>query len=186
MANKGNGKGNSKGGMSSNPFGRMFDFNRDGKTDARELYMSYLMFEQYVEMKEESKRRRGSSWSGSSYSPDYSWREDCEEGFHYDLDPAYFATKKEYDAALDMSKNEWRWKKKWNDYYLKYYVSPFAYETEEKYQEALTVAMTAWREKYKDGENYGINPDDYIKEEEYTEALKKAKERMENKAQREK
>ena len=74
-----------------NFLGGLFDFNRDGKMDLSEQYLAYKIFEECA--KEEPK-------AGLSFSDD-SWREDCEDGSEYGLDPEDYDSEEEYEEALE-------------------------------------------------------------------------------------
>jgi len=85
MAKKG---GGGKGSFWDNPFGGMFDFNRDGKEDWGEQWLAFKIFE---ECTKEDK-------PDHDYSSDYmyhsvlddddtidtSWRDFCEDGSEFD------------------------------------------------------------------------------------------------------
>lgn len=106
------------------PFGGMFDFNGDGKTDFGEEWVGYMIINDC--MKEEEKHR--SSYSPISFSSgdddvfdsedddvidvmdssaaiqDDSWRIYCEDGSDYGLDPDDFDSEEEYLEALAEAK----------------------------------------------------------------------------------
>ena len=80
-----------------NPFGGLFDFNHDGKEDLAERWLAFKIFEECTK-KEETPC---SFAEECSYSPtDVSWRDDCEDGSEYGLDPEDYDTEEEYEEAL--------------------------------------------------------------------------------------
>lgn len=176
MAKKGGGGG--KKSFWDNPFGGMFDFNRDGKEDFGELWIAQKIFEDCT--KEEK--------SHHDYSSDYiyhsvldddddaidtSWRDFCEDGSEFDLDPEDYETEEEYEEALEEAKEKVAWREFCEDG-SDVLIDPEDYETEDEYNEALQEARSAWRDTCEDGSEYGLDPEDYETEEEYNEALEEA------------
>lgn len=104
---------------------------------------------------------------------DTSWRDSCEDGSEYDVDPEDYDDEEEYLEALNEAKYEWR--DSCDDEGLDYDIDPEDYETEDEYNEAVQKAKYAWREDCDDGSEYGIDPNDYETEDEYYDALEKAK-----------
>lgn len=94
------------------PFGGMFDFNGDGKTDFGESWLGYKIIEDC--MKEE-KDDDPYSYSGSSFASslddedsdgDVDWRLFADEGDEYGVDPYDFDTvdiKKVYSTSTTIS-----------------------------------------------------------------------------------
>lgn len=102
MAKKGGGKGS----FWDNPFGGIFDFNRDGKEDFGEQWLAYKIFEECTK-EEESHHDYSSDYIDHSIfgddndDIDTSWREFCEDGSDFDLDPEDYETEEEYEEALE-------------------------------------------------------------------------------------
>ena len=68
---------------------------------------------------------------------EYDWREDCEDGWEYDLDPDDYETEEEYEEALNEEKYGWRDSCIDNDFGI----DPEDYETEEEYEEVVDDAQ---------------------------------------------
>ena len=111
---------------------------------------------------------------GGSSSFDDSWRDFCEDGSDYDLDPEDFDSEEEYEEALEEAKEKYAWRENCEDGF-EYNIDPEDYETEEEYLEALNEEKYAWRETCEDGSEYCIDPEDYDTEEEYLEDLNEEK-----------
>lgn len=114
--------------------------------------------------------------SGGSSSYDDSWRDFCEDGSDYDLDPEDFDSEYEYEEALEEAKEQYAWRENCEDGF-EYNVDPEDYETEEEYLEALNEEKYAWRDFCDPDDN--LDPEDYETEEEYQEALEELKEETE-------
>lgn len=180
----------------SGSFGGFFDFNGDGRTDAGELWLAQMVFEEIErEIKEEEELLSSDDdWQlycedGSEYGiypyfyddefeyeealyeAKYGWRKECEEGLEYNVDPDDYETKEEYDDALYEARYGWR---DVCEDGSEYGLDPENYEEEEEYEEALDLAKYGWREECEDNE-YNIDPDDYETKEEYLEALNEVK-----------
>ena len=136
----------------------LFDFNRDGKTDFSEHFLAYGIFQAVMNSRE----------SSNHFHDDYGWRDFCEDGFEYDVDPEDYDTEEEYMEALN--KEKYGWRETCEDGF-DYGVDPEDYETEEEYMEMLKEEKYGWREVCEDGSEYGVYPEDYETEEEYMEAL---------------
>ncbi len=172
MAKKG---GGGKGSFWDNPFGGMFDFNRDGKEDFGEQWLAFKIFEECT------KEEKDTSYH-SSYDPvfdfdddssiDTSWREYCEDGSEFGVDPEDYETEDEYEEALETAKVAWR---DTCEDGSEFSVDPEDYETEDEYNEALEAAKVAWRDTCEDGSDFDIDPEDYETEDEYIEALDEAR-----------
>ena len=150
-----------------NPFGGLFDFNRDGKEDFGEQWLAFKIFEECT--REDEPQHRSYDFYPSH---DYSWRDYCEDGSEYGVDPEDYDTEEEYERSLKKAKYSWR--EHCEDGIL-YSVSPYDYETESEYVEALEKAKYAWRDTCEDGSEFGIDPDDYEDAGEYADALETAK-----------
>ncbi|MCQ4023303.1 MULTISPECIES: hypothetical protein [unclassified Ruminococcus] len=165
-----------KGSFWDNPFGGLFDFNGDGKEDFLETGFAYNFIRKQMKKDKTDGSFSYTDSSNSSYKgyQDYSWRETCEDGYDYGVDPEDYETEEEYEEALKEAKYGWRDTCDDND--NDYGVDPEDYETEEEYEEALEEAKYGWRDTCDDNDNdYGVDPEDYETEEEYEEALKEAK-----------
>ena len=106
----------------------LFDFNRDGKTDLFEHALAFGLFQATMGEKDRS----------SIFNDGYSWRDYCEDGFEYGVDPEDYETEEEYMEALNAEKYGWR------DYCEdgeEYGLNPKDFETEEEYMEALENEM---------------------------------------------
>lgn len=159
-------------------FDFLFDLDGDGKVGADEEFINMMMLNHMEkEMREESSDIDdydddidSFSYSDSqSNMPDTSWRDTCEDGFEYGLDPQDYDDEDEYLDALNEAKYEWR--DFCDDEGYEYDVDPEDYETEDEYNAALHEAKYGWRDTCDDGSDYGINPEDYETEDEYLEAL---------------
>ena len=98
---------------------------------------------------------------------DDSWRDYCEDGSEYDIDPDDYETEGEYEEAIQEAKDSWR------DYCedgSEYDIDPDDYETEEEYEEAIQEAKDSWHDYCQDGSEYGIDLNDFETEEDYDEA----------------
>lgn len=65
----------------------------------------------------------------------YAWRESCEDGSEYDIDPEDYETEEEYEDALEDAKCDWQ-----NEVFAlgwQYGVNPQEYETREEFEQAL-------------------------------------------------
>jgi len=152
-----------------NPFGGLFDFNRDGKEDFGEQWVAFQMFEEWT--KDSKPKSSYADYSSPSRSI-YNWRDHCEDGSEYGIDPDDYDAEDEYDEALKEAKYGWR---DTCEDGLQYSVDPEDYETEAEYNEALETAKYAWRDTCEDGFELGVDPEDYETEEEYEEALDEAR-----------
>ena len=128
------------------------DFDGDGESDLGERWSALQVFQ---ECEEES-----------------AWRETCEDGSQYDLDPEDYETEEEYEEALEEEKYGWR---ETCEDGSEFGLDPEDYETEEEYEEALEEEKYGWRETCEDGSEFGLDPEDYETEEEYEEALEEEK-----------
>ncbi|MDO4343351.1 MAG: hypothetical protein Q4C50_00975 [Eubacteriales bacterium] len=177
MAKKGGGGG--KRSFWDNPFGGMFDFNRDGKEDFVERWLALKIFEECTKEQEHHDYSDDDiDYSilddDDDYSVDTSWRDFCEDGSEFDLAPEDYETEEEYEEALAKAKEKIAWRDTCEDG-SEYGLDPEDYETEDEYNEALEEARTAWRDTCEDGSEYGLDPEDYETEDEYMEALEEAR-----------
>ena len=128
------------------------DFDGDGESDLGERWSALQIFQ---ECEEEN-----------------AWRENCEDGSEYGLDPEDYETEEEYEEALEEEKYGWR---ETCEDGSEFGLDPEDYETEEEYEEALEEEKYGWRETCEDGSEFGLDPEDYETEEEYEEALEEEK-----------
>lgn len=173
MAKKGGG-GGKKSSFWDNPFGGMFDFNGDGKEDLGELWIAQKIFEECT--KEEEHNGYSDDFvylPGLNDAVDTSWREFCEDGSEYGVDPEDYEYEDEYDYALAEAKGKVIWRDYCEDG-SEFNIDPKDYDTEEEYNEALEEARNAWRDTCDDGSEYGLDPEDFETEDEYMEALEEA------------
>ena len=124
------------------------DFDGDGESDLGERWSALQVFQECEE--------------------EHAWRETCEDGSEYDLDPEDYETEEEYEEALEEEKYGWR---ETCEDGSGYGLDPENYETEEEYEEALNSEKYAWRLTCEDGYEYGLDPEDYETEDEYNDAL---------------
>ena len=78
---------------------------------------------------------------------EHAWRETCEDGSQYDLDPEDYETEEEYEEALEEEKYGWRLTCEDGS---EYGLDPEDYETEDEYNDALYEEKCAWREERTD------------------------------------
>ena len=64
--------------------GGLFDFNHDGKESIGEMYVGYQMYKNWLRRKEEKNSKADYSFVNPV---DDSWRDYCEDGSEYDIDP---------------------------------------------------------------------------------------------------
>lgn len=156
-----------KGSFWDNPFGGLFDFNRDGKEDLGEQWLAYKMFEEATKTEDDE--------IDPIFDDDYddhSWRQFCDDGSEYGIDPEDYETEEDYNEALEEAKHAWR---DIAEDGFEFGIDPEDYETEQEYNEALEEAKYGWRDTAEDGLEYGVDPEDYETEEEYEEALETAR-----------
>lgn len=130
-----------KGGL----FGGLFDFNGDGKVDLGERYIAHKILEDCIREDNGDFSPSYDSDFDISSSNDYSWRDYCEDGDDYDVDPEDYETEEEYEEALNEAKYAWR---DTCEYDPDVFVDPEDYETEEEYEEALEEARNEWNDDY--------------------------------------
>ena len=140
-------------------FNSIFDFNGDGITDIGEQFLAYKIFEECTKEDEHD------------YEEEYSWRNHCEDGSDFGIDPENYEFEWEYEEALNEAKYAWRETCADGS---EFDISPDDFETEQEYNEALDEAKYAWRETCADGSDFDIFPDDFETEQEYNEALEQA------------
>lgn len=129
-----------------NPFGGLFDFNRDGREDFGEQWLALKIFEECTKHNSDtdddyyysSGRMRSSSANIAQNR--YEWRLYCEDGFDVGVDPEDFETAEEYEEALAEARSQWR-----NDCEdgSDVNIDPEDFDTEEEYTEALEAARAS-------------------------------------------
>lgn len=82
----------------SNPFGGLFDFNRDGKEDLTEQWVAHKIFEECA--------TAAARHSNVLDEKDTSWRDFCEDGWEYGVAPEDYDTEEEYEDALEEAKSQ--------------------------------------------------------------------------------
>lgn len=159
-----------KGSFWDNPFGGLFDFNGDGKEDFGEQWLAMKIFEECT--KEEKPEPDYSGFDLSGYSSSrYIWRQYCQDGSEYGVDPFDYDTEEDYNDAIQAAKYAWR---DTCEDGFEFGIAPENYETEEEYAEALEAAKEEWRVTCEDGSDVGIDPDDYETELEALNAINRA------------
>lgn len=98
---------------------------------------------------------------------DNSWKNFCEDGDEYDVDPEDYDSEEEYEEALTEAK--YSWQDECEDG-IEYGIDPEDYDSEEKYEEALTEAKYSCEDEGENGAEYGIDSDDSDLAEEYVES----------------
>lgn len=127
MAKKG---GSKSGGF--NPFGGLFDFNRDGKTDFGEQFLMHKIFEESTRQQE---RNLGLDDPDPLLSfDDDDWRDTCEDGSWYGIDPWDYKSEDKYNEALEYARYGWR---DVCEDGSDVGINPYEFDTEEEYEEAL-------------------------------------------------
>ena len=96
------------------------------------------------------------------------WRERCEDGSAYGLSPYDFSSADDYEDALNKAKN-----------------ASVADVSEENILPVPDIVADSqeqrkniWRKFCADGSKYGVNPEDFENADDYEEALKKAKDKI--------
>ena len=80
--------------------GGLFDFNRDGKESIGEMYVAYQMYQKWLKRKEAKETGTASYTLSFDDEPDDSWRDFCEDGSEFGIDPYDYDTEEEYEEAL--------------------------------------------------------------------------------------
>ena len=139
-----------------NPFGGMFDFNRDGREDFGEQWLAFKIFE-------ECTKNDNSSDSDFFASPG---RRNSYVGFNADDERDFL------DDSDDDVGHDWRlFCEDGSDVG----VDLEDFDSEEEYEEALADARSMWRFTCEDGSDVGLDPYDYNTEDEYSDALAEAR-----------
>ncbi len=103
---------------------------------------------------------------------DDDWRDDCDDGDEFGINPEDYDSLDEYEEALEEAKYLWRDNcEDGSDYDI----DPEDFETLDEYTAALEEAKIAWRDDCEDGSRYGLYPEDYDTLEDYEDALSDAK-----------
>jgi len=99
-----------------NPFGGLFDFNRDGKESLTEIWLAQRIIEECTRKPPEEPSYSYSSYHRKrkpTYTPDHdddyedsefdwddTWRDECEDGSDVGVDPYDYDSAEEYEEAL--------------------------------------------------------------------------------------
>ena len=94
------------------------------------------------------------------------WREHCEDGSKYGINPNNYFSADEYEDALNEAKLK-----------EEAMLNPIEPITE---TETIEEKIPVWKKHCSDGSAYGINPDDYDNADDYEDAIKEAKEKNKN------
>lgn len=137
----------------------MFDFNGDGSIDLGEALIGYKVVNDALD------NLRGDA---DLYDEDDDWRDFCEDGSDYDLDPQDFSSEEEYEKALEQAREAWKAPYRDNP---PMGVDPDLYDTEDEYLEAVEDAQDEWREECDDLFRESFTPDDFESKEDYVAAL---------------
>lgn len=84
-----------------NPFGGFFDFNKDGKEDFLECTLAYKIFEEAVKTRKDDNEIEPLIDDGFD---DYGWRQFCEDGSEFGIDPQDYETEEDFNEALEEAK----------------------------------------------------------------------------------
>ena len=142
-----------------NPFGGLFDFNRDGREDFGEQWLAFKIFEECSKQNDSSdddffipsSRHRATytdfdeddeSISSDDSGSDnlHEWRLFCEDGSDVGVDPEDFDSEEAYEEALADARSMWRFTcEDGSDVDI----DPYDYDSEDEYQEALAEARSA-------------------------------------------
>lgn len=87
--------------MGKGIFGGLFDFNRDGEMSAFERATEFAVVNKMIHSSKDSH-------SFILEDEDDEWRDYCEDGFEYGLDPENYETEEEYEEALEEAKADLR------------------------------------------------------------------------------
>ncbi len=156
------------------PFGGMFDFNGDGKTDFGESWIGHMIINDCMKNEEDDQTYSDtSSFFGGTANNDDDWRLFCEDGSAYGVVPEDYASEFDYEEALEEAKRKVAWRETCEDGF-DYGIDPDDYDDEDDYLIALEEAKLSWRASCEDGSTYDIDPEDFESEEEYQEALNEA------------
>ncbi len=123
------------------PFGGMFDFNRDGKTDFAESWLGYKIIEDC--MKEEKADDPYSYTAPSCVSGVDDWRDNAIMAGELGLNPYDYVTEEEYREARNeaIRASAYHTPAEWqilaDDGIDRGGISPYDYDTEDEYLEAL-------------------------------------------------
>lgn len=97
------------------------------------------------------------------------WREHCEDGSKYGINPNNYFSADEYEEAL----NEAKFKEE-------SMLHPVESVDKIDAVETTTEAIPVWRKHCSDGSVYGINPEDFDNADDYEDAINEAKEKNKN------
>lgn len=143
----------------------VFDLDGNGKIDLDEALIGYKVVNNALD------NLRDNFDSYDEDDEDDDWREFCEDGSDYDLDPQDFSSEEEYEEALEQAQKAWKAPYRDNP---PLGVDPDLYDTEDEYLEAVEDAQDEWREECDDFFRETITPDDFDTKEDYIAALENA------------
>lgn len=149
----------------------LFDFDGDGKTSAWESFLEYSLFEEFAN------KGTGEKGIGLFADDDDDWRDDCEDGSAYDVDPWDYDSREEYEEALEDARLR---SSSDGDDDDDDETDEEADDEDDDYDdddddEDNDEDDVDWRDDCEDGFDYDIDPWDYDSREEYEKALKNAK-----------
>lgn len=158
------------------PFGGMFDFNGDGKTDLGESWIGHMIINECMKKDQEQDDSffAPSPFFDSTDDTDDDWKLYCEDGSSYGIDPDDYSSEFDYEEALEQAKSKVEWRETCEDG-LDYNVDPDDFDDEEDYQMALEEAKENWHSSCE--EAYDIDPDNFESDEDYQDALELAQSR---------
>lgn len=165
-----------KGGFFDNPFGGFFDFNQDGKESLFEQVVGLELIHGTDHKDSDTHDIFGVDDSDDdTEADDSSWRDSCEDGSEYGLDPADYDTEEEYEEALEDARSETEWRTFCEDG-SEYGLDPENYDTEEEYEEALEEAKAEYGESdtaapASTENEESIQPKDYPNKRKYNAAV---------------
>lgn len=87
--------------MGKGIFGGLFDFNKDGEMSTFERATEFAFLNDMLQ-----KDTADSTDGGFADEEDDSWRDYCEDGSEYDIDPEDYETEEEYEEALEEAKDD--------------------------------------------------------------------------------
>lgn len=122
-----------KGGNKSddfNPFGELFDFDKNGKTDFGEMWIAYNIYQDVM----------NDSPLATTIFPSQSWYDSCDDDFEYDVYPEDYETEEEYNEALEDAKYMWR---DTCEDGSAYGLDPWTFDSKKEYEEALASAKAS-------------------------------------------
>ncbi len=124
------------------PFGGMFDFNGDGKTDFGESWIGHMIINDCMKNEEDDSTYSDTSSFFGGTTDDNDWRLFCEDGSAYGVVPEYYDSQFDYEEALAEAKRKFAWRETCEDGF-DYGIDPDDYDSAEEYEEALADAKNS-------------------------------------------